>query len=94
MKTYTALTFRHMIAVRPFLVTSFCQQSTGCGLKAIISMLFSIVGDWEVVVQFYCSRVCSILMYCQINSHFVKIFFMYHTDSMKVLSFSGMFLIY
>ena len=39
-RSYAALTFRHMIVVRPFLVTSLHQQSTRCGLKGIISMLF------------------------------------------------------
>jgi hypothetical protein len=94
MKSYAALTFRHMTVVRPFLVTSLHQQSTGHGLKGIILMLFWIVGEWEFVVQFYCSRVYFILMDCQINSHFAKIFFMYHIDPMKLLSFSEMFLIY
>jgi len=40
MKCYAAFALRHMIVVRHFLVTSVYQQSTGCGLNRIISMLF------------------------------------------------------
>jgi len=83
-----------MIVVRHFIVSSAHQQSTGCGIKGIISMLFCIVGEWEVVVQFYCSRVYSFFIDSQINSHSAKIFFVCHTHSMKILSFSELFLIY
>lgn len=87
MKSYAAFTFRHITVVRHFLVTSVHRQSTGCALKGIISMMFWIVREWEVIVEYCCSRLYCVLMDCQINSHFVKVFFVYHTDSMKLFEF-------